>query len=92
MEAEIIRMVCNLYRGDENSCGIGTSGGTESNILACLAYREQYKVEKGITTPNIVCSQTAHVSFDKAAHYFDIELRKVPLRIDMRADIQGMRR
>jgi sphinganine-1-phosphate aldolase len=40
MEAEIIRWTLNLYHGDENSCGIITSGGTESIILAMLAYRE----------------------------------------------------
>lgn len=40
MEAEIIRMVLNLYHGDSNSCGLVTSGGTESILLACLAYRE----------------------------------------------------
>ena len=53
MEAEIIRMVINLYRGDAEACGIGTSGGTESIILACLAYREQGRA-RGITTPNMV--------------------------------------
>jgi len=40
MEAEIIRWTLNIYNGDENSCGIMTSGGTESIILAMLAYRE----------------------------------------------------
>ena len=40
MEAEIIRMVANLFNGDENSCGVGTSGGTESILLAMLAYRQ----------------------------------------------------
>jgi len=48
MEAEIIRMVLNLFKGDESTCGIGTSGGTESILLAILAYREQGK-SKGIT-------------------------------------------
>lgn len=70
MEAEIIRMILNLYHGDKEACGFGTSGGTESNILACLAYREKYKAERGITKPNMVMSETAHVSFDKAGHYF----------------------
>lgn len=40
MEAEIIRMVLNLFHGDDSTCGIGTSGGTESILLAMLAYRE----------------------------------------------------
>jgi len=49
MEAEIIRMVANLFHGDpETSCGLGTSGGTESILLAMLAYRQQGLVDKGI--------------------------------------------
>jgi glutamate/tyrosine decarboxylase-like PLP-dependent enzyme len=40
MEAEIIRMMCNLMNGDEETCGLGTSGGSEGLVLAMLAYRE----------------------------------------------------
>jgi glutamate/tyrosine decarboxylase-like PLP-dependent enzyme len=40
MEAEIIRWTLNLYNGDKDTCGIVTSGGTESIILSMLAYRE----------------------------------------------------
>jgi sphinganine-1-phosphate aldolase len=40
MEAEIIRWMANLYNGDQNSCGLISSSGTESILLACLAYRE----------------------------------------------------
>jgi sphinganine-1-phosphate aldolase len=42
-EAEIIRMCCNMYHGDKDSCGLISSGGTESIILACLAARERAK-------------------------------------------------
>jgi len=69
MEAEIIRMVANLYNGDKNSCGIMTSGGTESILLACLAYREKAK-ERGVKYPNMVMNNNAHAAFDKAAFYF----------------------
>lgn len=41
MEAEIIRWTLDLYNGDKDTCGILTSGGTESIILAMLAYRIQ---------------------------------------------------
>lgn len=68
-EAEIIRMVCNLYNGDDKSCGLLSSGGTESILLAILAYREIAK-ERGVTKPNIVMSNSAHAAFDKAAFYW----------------------
>ncbi len=68
MEAEIVRMTINLFHGDEECCGIGTSGGTESIVLACLAYREYGKTHRGITRPNMVMSSTAHPAFDKAGN------------------------
>jgi sphinganine-1-phosphate aldolase len=43
MEAEIIRWTCDLYNGDKDTCGILTSGGTESILLAMLAYKVQGK-------------------------------------------------
>jgi len=69
MEAEIVRMVANLYNGDRESCGLVTSGGTESIVLAILAYRE-IASKRGVKNPNIVMSNTAHAAFDKACFYF----------------------
>ena len=34
------RMTCELFQGGPDSCGCVTTGGTESIILACKAYRE----------------------------------------------------
>lgn len=81
-------MTLELYNAPKESCGITTSGGTESIIMAMLAYREWGLKTKGITKPNIVMSHTAHAAFDKACHYFHIECRKVPqknMRFDMKA-------
>jgi len=39
MEAEVISMTSTLYGKEEDPCGIFTSGGTESIMLAMLAYR-----------------------------------------------------
>jgi sphinganine-1-phosphate aldolase len=92
MEAEIIRWTLNLYNGDKDACGVVTSGGTESILLAMLAYREKYKRERGITQPNIVMSETAHCAFDKSCFYFGIELRKVPMTSDFKLDLNAMKR
>jgi sphinganine-1-phosphate aldolase len=90
MEAEIIRWVATLYNGDQNSCGVLTSGGTESILLACLAYREKAKA-RGVTKPNMVLNNTAHAAFDKACFYFQIELRKVPLTKDLKTDLKAFK-
>lgn len=91
MEAEIIRMIANMYNGDSKACGSLTSGGTESILLACLAYREKAK-ERGVTKPNMVMSNSAHAAFDKAAFYWQIELRKAPVTKDCRADVRAMKK
>lgn len=78
-------MVANMYNGDKNVCGILTSGGTESNLLAMLAYRE-HGLKRGVTKPNVVMSNSAHASFNKAGFYFNIEIRCIPLGKDMRMD------
>jgi len=92
MEAEIIRWTLNMYNGDKNSCGIVTSGGTESILLCMLAYREKFKEERGITKPNIVMSETGHCAFEKAAFYFGIEIRKVPVTENFEADLNGFKK
>lgn len=92
MEAEILRWTLDLYKGDENTCGIVTSGGTESIILAVLAYREQALIERSVTKPNIVCSETVHPAFDKGGHYLGVEIRKVPLTKNFMADVKAMKR
>jgi len=40
MESEIVRITIDIYNGDDNCVGLVTSGGTESILLAMLAYRE----------------------------------------------------
>lgn len=52
LEAEIVRMTCSLFNGGPDSCGCVTSGGTESILMACKAYRD-LALEKGIKTPEM---------------------------------------
>jgi len=79
MEAEIVAMVVKMYNGNEEACGTTTSGGTESILMACKAYREWAKKAKGITKPELVVPVTVHVAFDKACHYFGIKPIHVPI-------------
>ncbi|CAI2733331.1 unnamed protein product [Schistosoma spindalis] len=78
MEAEVVRMCVTMFHGDEDACGTTTSGGTESILLACLAYRQLAR-EHGIKHPTMVIPVTAHPAFDKAAHYFSMKVIHVPL-------------
>ncbi|XP_015178736.1 PREDICTED: sphingosine-1-phosphate lyase [Polistes dominula] len=79
MEAEVIRISCRLFNGDENSCGTMTTGGTESIILACKAYRDYAREVKGIKKPVMIVPATAHSAFDKAAQYLNIKVCTIPV-------------
>ncbi|CAL1538873.1 unnamed protein product [Lymnaea stagnalis] len=92
MEAEVIRMCCNMFNGDENTCGAVTSGGTESILLAMLAYRNLAR-ERGIKIPEIIVAETAHAAFDKAAGYFHMKITHIPVDEQTRkVDLNAMRR
>lgn len=93
MEAEIVRMVVNLFNGGEECCGTLTSGGTESIVLAVKAYRDYAAEERGITRPEVVVPVTAHAAFQKACQYFKIKFRTVPVDpVTFKVDLKAMRR
>ena len=54
-----------------------STGGTESILLACKAYRDYAKEVKGIKKPEMIIPVTAHSAFDKAAQYLKIKVRTV---------------
>lgn len=92
MEAEVVRMSCTLFNGGSNSCGTVTSGGTESILMACKAYRDMAR-ERGVKHPEILAPNSVHAAFDKAAHYFGMKLVHVPLdKKTMKVDLKAMRR
>lgn len=91
LEAEIVRMACSLFNGGPESCGCVTSGGTESILMACKAYRD-LALEKGIKNPEIVAPESAHAAFDKAAHYFGMKIVRVKQNKNMEVDVRAMRR
>lgn len=91
MEREIIEMAAGLFHGPASCVGTVTSGGTESILCAMAAYRDRARKKKPwILRPEVVCPQTIHPAFDKAAHYFGIKLVKVPVGPDFRADVRAM--
>lgn len=82
MEGEIISMTLDLFNATLGGTEVGsiTSGGTESILLACLAYRDWGRDKKGIPMgkEEIIISNTAHAAFYKAEKYFGIKLIVLP--------------
>lgn len=78
MEAEVVQMCVNMYNGDSNCCGVMTTGGTESILLAMKCYHQLGK-ERGIKVPEIVVPASIHPAFDKACYYFGMKITHVPV-------------
>jgi glutamate/tyrosine decarboxylase-like PLP-dependent enzyme len=95
-EAEIVAMTADMLGGayvdGGGVCGVVSSGGTESIMLAMKTYRDWARATKGVKRPRVVVPTSAHVAFDKAAQAFELELVRVPVGADFRADVAEMRR
>ena len=89
IQSEVVGATAALLHAPEGAAGFMTSGGTESILMACKAARERGRAERGITNPSMVVAESAHAAFHKAGHYFDIEVRKLPVRDDFRADVDA---
>lgn len=92
LESEIIAAVAALHHGPPEVCGVLTSGGTESCLLAAKTYRDMARARRGIKRPEMVLPVTAHVAWFKAAEYFNIKPRLLPLDGQLRADVTRLPR
>ena len=90
IQSEVVGAAAELLHGPPTAAGFMTSGGTESILVSIKAARERGKAERGITAPEMVVANSAHAAFHKAAYYFGLTVRKVPVGPDFRADVDGM--
>ncbi len=88
-EGEILSMVRHLLHGGDEVVGSITSGGTDSILHAMLVYRDWGRA-RGIPEPEVIAPESIHPAFQKAAHYFDLKLIRVPVGRDYRADVGAM--
>jgi glutamate/tyrosine decarboxylase-like PLP-dependent enzyme len=92
MEEEVIGMALDLFHGPDGATGNMTTGGTESIVMALKACRDFSRKRRRDPSHrgNIVLPVTAHPAFDKAALLMDLEVRRVPVAGDLRADPEAM--
>jgi len=96
MQHDIVTITAGLLGADRRPAGTGptrgylTSGGTESLLQATKTARDWGRAERGVTRPNMVLATSGHAAFEKAAHYFDVESRRVPVSADGSADVGAM--
>lgn len=85
LERETVSLLGDVV-GLEDPHGYVTAGGTEANIQAVRAARNQ----SDTTEPNVVAPKSAHFSVQKAAELLNVELRLVETGPDHRADPDAM--
>jgi sphinganine-1-phosphate aldolase len=91
-ERDVISMTAHLLHGQE-AVGSITSGGTESILMGVKSARDRSRVHHPrIRTPQMVVPVSAHPAFWKAAHYFGLEVVRVPLDDQFQIDIEAYRK
>ena len=90
IQSEVVGWTAGLLHGPDTASGFLTSGGTESIQCAVLAARERGRIERGVTTPEIVLAESAHAAFHKSAHLFGMDVHTTPVRDDWTADVDAM--
>jgi sphinganine-1-phosphate aldolase len=79
LERDLLGFVRGLLHGDADVVGTVTTGGTESCLLAVKTARDAWVAAGGTGSPRLVMPVTAHAAFQKAAHYFGLDLDLVPV-------------
>ncbi|HTX60730.1 MAG TPA: tyrosine decarboxylase MfnA [Methanobacterium sp.] len=74
MEKEVIAQLGELL-GEKNAKGHIITGGTEANIMAMRAARNQHRIKE----PEIIIPRSAHFSFKKAADMLCLNIREAEL-------------
>ncbi len=88
LETEVVAGVGTLVNLPEGGGGAMTSGGTESILMSMLVNRERARA-RGVERPQILAPISAHPAYAKAAHYFGLEVVRVPLDAHYRADVDA---
>ncbi len=89
-ENEIISTTAALHHGTPGVCGVVTSGGTESCLLAVKTYRDMARALRSVRKPEMVLPRSAHVAWIKASDYFGVRIRWLALDDHLRADVSRL--
>lgn len=89
IEETCVHMLGDLFNAPDPAkvVGVGTVGSSEAIMLGLLAHKRSWRNRRrdaGLSTdrPNVVYGAETHVVWDKFANYFDVEMRKIPMRPD----------
>src|SRR3954471_4246583 len=92
MEDEVVEMALGLFNAPDGAQGFMSTGGTESIIQAVQTCRDWNRKRRGDPKHrgNLVLPESVHPAFNKAAKLMDLEVRRVPVGADFRADVTAL--
>ncbi|WP_088153489.1 pyridoxal phosphate-dependent decarboxylase family protein [Achromobacter xylosoxidans] len=93
LESEVIDMALSLFNAPAGAAGSFTSGGTESIFQAVKSARSLKRAtgdSAGHERLKIVVPRSAHPAFNKAAYYLDMDVQRIAIGDDFRADVQAL--
>lgn len=89
IEETCARMLADLWHAPDldRSVGVATIGSSEAIMLGLLAHKVSWRNRRRAAgqpadRPNVVFGAETHIVWDKFARYFDVEMRKIPMRRD----------
>ena len=94
MEDDVVEMALGLFNAPADAQGFMSTGGTESIIQAVQTCRDWNRTHRGDAAHrgNLVLPESVHPAFNKAAKLMDLEVRRVPVGADFRADVAALDR
>ena len=78
MENELVSFFRKLLNGPREAVGTVTIGGTESIFLTMLTMRE-HGIKIGLTDPEVIMFESAHIAFRKASFYLKLKIKYVKI-------------
>lgn len=91
MLEDIAAMAASLFGGGDNMGASFTSGGTESLFEAVRTARKRHRQRHGADGKlNVVAPYSAHATLNKAGDILDVEIIRVPVGGEFRADVTAM--
>jgi glutamate decarboxylase len=89
IEQDCAHMLAELWNAPNvgDSVGVATIGSSEAIMLGLLAHKVKWREGRKAANlpfdnPNVIFGAETHIVWDKFAKYFDVEMRKIPMRKD----------
>ncbi len=89
VEEACVHMLGDLFNAPDPAdvVGVATIGSSEAIMLGLLAHKWSWRERRerageDTSRPNVVFGAETHVVWDKFAKYFDVEMRKIPMKPD----------